>query len=449
MTAPSLEPSMPPIAPPLFFADPSAATPERARRRASWWMLAALTATVGAAHLVLLGVVPLSGGTAPSPVTARFVVRTIEAPPAPEAVPAPVGETPRPAAASPSPREPARKVPTSPPRIRTPLPTAPTPVLSPAPPVAAPAPVAPAPEAAPPPGEPVAVIAAAPSSGTASPDDDAPIAPGATAPASALDVPVDASVTPATPAPAVAVPTSPSASSPPAPAAPAASSGPTPETAPLHVPASVRLKFAVTGQQGAVPLQGVFGELAWSQDGGAYDAHLTLRFLFKTLRTQHSSGVIGPTGIEPMRFSDTRKTEMASHFVRDRGEVVFSNNAPSAALLPGAQDRLSVMLQLGALLAGDPGRYPQDGAIAVQTVGSRDADIWLFKVGPEETLALPMGEITARRLTRNARQPFDDTVELWLAPSLGYLPVRIKLTQPNGDFADMQLREAPPNATAR
>jgi hypothetical protein len=38
--------------------------------------------------------------------------------------------------------------------------------------------------------------------------------------------------------------------------------------------------------------------------------------------------------------------------------------------------------------------------------------------------------------------PFDDTVELWLAPSMGYLPVRIRITQPNGDFADMQLRSA-------
>lgn len=413
-TAPLLSPSDATVDP------ASAATPDRARRRASWGALAALTAAVGAAHLMLLGAMPSSGGAAPAPVTARFVVRTIEAAPASEAMPAPSSEASRPAITSPSPREPVRKVPKSPspqPRVRTVPPATPTP-------------------------GPPDVIAAAPVPG-ATPEGAPPIAP---------DTPADAPATPAAPAPVVAAPTGPSASGPPppaAPAAPAASSGPTPETAPLRVPASVRLKFAVTAQQGAVPLQGVFGELAWSQDGVAYDAHLTLRFLFKTLRTQHSSGVIGATGIEPSRFSDTRKTEVASHFVRDRGEVVFSNNAPSAALLPGAQDRLSVMLQLGALLAGDPARYPQDGAIAVQTVGSRDADIWLFKVGPEEALTLPMGEVVARRLTRNARQPFDDTVELWLAPGLGYLPVRIKLTQPNGDFADMQLREAPPGTAAR
>ena len=44
--------------------------------------------------------------------------------------------------------------------------------------------------------------------------------------------------------------------------------------------------------------------------------------------------------------------------MRDQGQVVFSNNAPSVTLLAGAQDRLSVVMQLGALLAGDPAALP-------------------------------------------------------------------------------------------
>ena len=36
------------------------------------------------------------------------------------------------------------------------------------------------------------------------------------------------------------------------------------------------------------------------------------------------------------------------------GRISFSNNAPDAALQAGAQDRLSVLLQLGAMLAADP-----------------------------------------------------------------------------------------------
>jgi len=46
--------------------------------------------------------------------------------------------------------------------------------------------------------------------------------------------------------------------------------------------------------------------------------------------------------------------------------------------------------------------------------------------------------------TTTPRLPFGDKVEVWLAPELGYLPVRLKLTQAGGDFADMQLREQGP-----
>lgn len=366
--------------------DDTAALLEPADRRGSWLPIAVLTVVVVLAHGLLLGAVPMTIGPSPSPVAARFEMRTIVA-----------------AAPTPTPAPPVTPVVASKPPAPKPAPKAqsrPKPVAAPA---ATPA------EAIPDAGTAAAAEPAAPAnpSETAQP----PLAEQAAIPAMPPSVPTPAQAEAAVPIPLA-----------------------------LDVPTSVTLKFNVSGQQGAVPLQGVMGELAWSQDGHAYDARLTLRFLFKTLRTQHSSGAIGPTGIEPTRFSDTRKTEVASHFVRDQGQVVFSSNAPPVALMSGAQDRLSVMLQLGALLAGDPSRYQTNGAIAVQTVGPRDADIWIFKIGDEEKLSLPTGDLLARKLTRNPRVPFDDTVELWLAPSFGYLPVRIRITQPNGDFADMQLR---------
>ncbi|WP_253819963.1 DUF3108 domain-containing protein, partial [Variovorax paradoxus] len=214
----------------------------------------------------------------------------------------------------------------------------------------------------------------------------------------------------------------------------------------LRIPGSVTLDFTATGQDGSSPMQGVFGELTWLQDGSRYDARLTLKVLFSTIRSQHSTGRIGPSGIEPDRYSESRKSEVASHFVRDQGQVVFSNNAPSVPLLAGAQDRLSIMMQLGGLLAGDPGRYPAGSQISVQTVGPRDAGVWVFVVGDEEQLSLPAGEYRARKLTRSPRQQFDSKLELWLAPDYGYLPVRIKQTEPNGNFADAQLRKSLPTS---
>jgi len=358
--------------------------------RPPWRVLLLLAAAVLLAHLALLGLAPLAGGPHPSPLAGKFITRTIVVAP-PAAAPA---EAPPPPAAKPAPPRPARPKP-------------------------APRSVAPATSNSVPPER-----------------------PAAEPPASAV------AEAPAEPGPAEAAPgaaTGDPAGTGSAPAA-AAGSGATPgqaeAPAPIHIPGSVQLAFAVTGQIGTAPMQGVFGKLLWQQDGQQYDAQLALNFLFKTLRSQHSHGAIGPGGIEPARFSDTRRNEVAAHFLREQGQVVFSNNAPSAPLLPGAQDRLSVILQLGALMAGDPGRYPPGAAFAIQTVGPRDADLWIFKVEEDEHLTLPAGEFNARKVTRNPRKPYDDKVELWIAPELGYLPVRIRQTQANGDFADFQLREA-------
>lgn len=387
----------------------------------SWRVLAGLTLAVALAHMLLLGLAPVSVGPEPSPLANKFITRTIViAPPAAE----------KPAAAEPAAAPPVAAKPVPAPKPRRPRePSRPTPPAAPEP---APAPAPPDQAAAP---TPDLLAQNATDSGATAPE------PAASAPASA-------------PAGAALGGTGSTASAgvengvPGDPAGAAAAAGNVVGPEALRIPGSVKLSFAVTGQQGASPMQGVFGDLVWLQDGSSYDARLSLKFLFRTIRSQHSTGRIGATGIEPARFSESRRGELASHFLRDQGQVMFSNNAPSVPLLPGAQDRLSVVMQLGGMLAGDPARYPAGSRISVQTVGPRDAGVWVFNIEREEQMTVPAGDYAVRKLTRSPRREFDDKVEIWLAPAMGYLPVRMKLTQPNGDFADMQLRETLPAGPA-
>ena len=113
---------------------------------------------------------------------------------------------------------------------------------------------------------------------------------------------------------------------------------------------------------------------------------------------------------------------------------------PDATLLPGAQDQLSVFMQLAAMFAGEPAKYPPGTSINVQTVGPRSAEPWVFVVETDETLYLPGGQQLARKLVRTPRKDFDQKVEIWLAPALSWLPARIRITQPNGDYIDQQWR---------
>jgi hypothetical protein len=64
-------------------------------------------------------------------------------------------------------------------------------------------------------------------------------------------------------------------------------------------------------------------------------------------------------------------------------------------------------------------------------------------VGEASTMSLPAGEFKVRHLVRQPRKEFDSRVEMWLAPSLNHLPVRLRVTQSNGDVADQQLSQMP------
>lgn len=370
--------------------------------RPSWRAIALLTALVLALHLLALGLMPARLGTDALPLESRFITRTIVIAPPPPAV-----ETPAPAPAAvpaPAPVRVARPPPPKRPRAVTP-------------------PAAPAPQPTPP------VMTAETSR------DTAPAAPAAEA--SAPQASEGAPAAPAMPAPPSTGGSDPLNAQ--------LSAG---ATQPLVVPGSVRLAFDVTGQRGPQPMSGVFGELVWLQNGAEYNARLSLKMLFRTFLSQTSTGRVDGGGISPIRYSEKRKTEVASHLERDRGQVIFSNNAPTVPLLAGAQDRLSVVMQLGALLAGDAQRFPQGSRISVQTVGPRDADVWVFNVEGEEQVHVPAGDFMARKLTRSPRREFDHKLELWLASDMGYLPVRIRQTEADGDVIDMQLRDkaAPPAA---
>lgn len=205
----------------------------------------------------------------------------------------------------------------------------------------------------------------------------------------------------------------------------------------ISIPPPMLLRYQLTARAKQRPVEGT-SELAWRHDGGSYEARFEVAAADSPARVQHSAGGIDDAGLHPVRFGDRSRGEQAAHFDREGRRVVFSNNRPAVPLAAGAQDRLSVLLQLAALVAGDPGRFPTGATVVLQTATTREAQAWVFTVEGEERLELPGGELVALKLTRPPQGEFDQRVEVWLAPGQAYVPVRLRLTQRNGDWADHQ-----------
>ena len=227
-------------------------------------------------------------------------------------------------------------------------------------------------------------------------------------------------------------------------AAAASSSAPSTATSPavnltFALPGSIRLKYNVVATKGSLNFN-ARSELLWQQDGSNYDLRLEVSAFLLGSRVQTSTGRVTSAGLAPTRFADKVRTEVAAHFERDRQLVIFSANTPQIALLAGMQDQLSVFIQLGAMIAGAPAKYPAGTVLVFETIGPRSGEKWVLTVGEEEKLNLPGGDLAALKLTRSPRGEYDQTLEFWLAPQWGYLPARIKLTEKNGDYADQVWR---------
>ncbi len=202
-------------------------------------------------------------------------------------------------------------------------------------------------------------------------------------------------------------------------------------------PPPMHLKYKVNGEVRGFPYY-VRGDLQWQQDGKSYDGRLEVSHFLLGSRVQTSKGDLGPRGLEPIRFGDKVRSEVAAHFDRVKGKVTFSANTPDVPLLPGTQDQLSAFMQLASMLAGAPAKFPEGTTIAFEAVGPRSVESWLFKVSTAQKLDLPGGLIDTIRLTRESVGDYGTRGEIWLAPSMGYLPVRIRVTEANNDFMDMK-----------
>lgn len=214
----------------------------------------------------------------------------------------------------------------------------------------------------------------------------------------------------------------------------------------LQVPPGAELQYDVRATRKGVslPAQSV---LRWQPTAGSYQARMEFKAMFVGTRSQTSVGTISAAdGLVPTRYGDKNRSEQATHFDRTRQPPVlrFSANTPDLPLQSHTQDRLSVLLQLGAMLAGEPARFAPGHTVTLHTAGPKDADLWQFRVGKTTPLSLPAGTLDALHLERAPLHTYDNRVEVWLAPSLGYLPVRILWTQANGDVVDQQLARHSP-----
>jgi hypothetical protein len=186
-------------------------------------------------------------------------------------------------------------------------------------------------------------------------------------------------------------------------------------------------------------------ELRWRPAGGRYGLELDATGFGPQAPGSASEGSFDAAGLSPERHVDRRRgrDQRAVNFQREGGFISFSGPQLTHTLQPGAQDRLSWMLQLPAILQANPALATEGAQISLWVASARgESDVWTFTVQGSEALDLPGGRVEAAlRLLRRPLRPYDTQVEVWLDPARQHLPVQLLLAlRPGGEPTELRLQ---------
>jgi len=141
-----------------------------------------------------------------------------------------------------------------------------------------------------------------------------------------------------------------------------------------------------------------------------------------------------------LRYSDSWRGERAAHFEAAPKKISFSSNTPSIELQSGAQDQVSLFIQMAA--ADSAKNFKLGSELNVQTATARDAVNWTLTYKSDDPIEVNGNRLETQRWVCLPRGKFDSQIEMWLSQAHGGMPVRIKITQVNGNFIDMEMRDA-------
>lgn len=215
-------------------------------------------------------------------------------------------------------------------------------------------------------------------------------------------------------------------------------------------PPSTRLSYKLLGNYRG-PVEGT-AQVDWLRQGSRYQVHLATAIGPVLSRHITSEGELTAQGLAPRRFDGEQKVLFRAarrwqlRFGPD--EVVLSDGK-QVPTQPGAQDEASQFVQLTWLFTTQPDRLRVGSAVEMPLAISRKLERWIYDVRGEELLRFPFGEVPTFHLKpRREATGGDLSAEIWIAPTLQYLPVRIRISDGKDSWIDLTLEKPPLQAAA-
>jgi hypothetical protein len=254
--------------------------------------------------------------------------------------------------------------------------------------------------------------------------------PGTPASSTATGAATDASPAASAPDPtAAAAPAVTAASSP-------ASSSADNKTALASWPVDTRLSYELGGYYRG-DLHGD-ARVQWQREGDQYQTRVEIDLTLLASLTLTSQGDVTPQGLAPRVYEELRRS--GQRITRLGDNSITLNDGRTVPRPDGVQDTASQFVELSHRFATGQDALEVGRSVSLWMARPGGLDLWTYDIVEREMLQTPaFGPVEAYRLKpRPITNPRGNiTAEIWFAPSLQYLPVRIRVHMGEATFVDL------------
>jgi hypothetical protein len=192
--------------------------------------------------------------------------------------------------------------------------------------------------------------------------------------------------------------------------------------------------------------------MRWRVKGSSYsmkvEAGISMLITRLNLVVLTSEGSVDASGFVPATMTEKRRgrAQTATHFNHERQQITFSASEAVYAIEPGAQDKATLPLQLAAIARADPAQL--NGALLIQVGEDKDAIVYKFDVLGQEEIDTRLGKLATWHLSRPPRAGvYGARLDVWLAPSRDWMPVRVRNTEASGAVTTQTVSKIEPTDT--
>lgn len=201
-------------------------------------------------------------------------------------------------------------------------------------------------------------------------------------------------------------------------------------------PSDTRLSYRLGGRFRSGDLYGD-ARVLWQREDKRYQVRVEVTLTFLASLVMTSQGEVEPLTLRPQVYEEVRNGKPRGLRLTE-SEVLLANNKV-APRPPGVQDTASQFVELSHKFASGQEKLEVGRAVSFWMARPGAVDLWTYDIVEREMLKTALGEIEAFHLKpRPIANPRGNiTAEMWFAPSLQYLPVRIRVNM--GEEAHVDL----------